>query len=854
MPIPPRATGNVSLSANGRASGVEFRVNRTLSVANNENIGQRNVEGVSVSVSNTSATAQGSIDFAGTTTVPGRIGGALNNGAAFNRSPASLLDKLELSGSGATVTFQGGVGAQTLNFAQDNTAKLNGPATGSGDFFHKMNVTAIGSTTAAGGRGTLSFGNIADGRAANFWGDIGSSADKLKSLTIEQLDGGTRTVRILGNIYANGIALNGELLELGDGTTTNVFVTPRAPRPTYTVDAPITTTATVGGTLRIKNYDFNLKRRIGGADTSKLLGVSITNATATFDENIEAIDVSVAPRSGLKINKALTIAGRLSLNNSALGVAALNLGANKLTVGSTVTFTNTGSTSANRHKLLLTVGGATSGQLDASDKGVNLGSGLDITVNVAPDSVTSERKFIIVRSDSALPTSVTKQENVRVMCSSGFRCVLKLEARARGTIRDADLVVIVTPENPQIVNGPAQLGTLGETNGVEFQGDHTLTVPAASPAKTIGNRNDADSAPVSVTTQTDNEGTVNFAGSGAVSARIGSVLTNTTDGNTAFVNNPNPRRVKLIEISSANTVTFNGGIGAYTLNFTADGTAALNGPATAGADTFHKVNVTATAADGTGASGGRGTLSFGNTRAANVLGNIGTSAASLKNLTLASGSMGAVRLLGDIQAGGIALNGRTLTLGNGATNVFAMSDRARTYEVNAPITTNSDGSGALNIKDFKFNLKGPIGTPTAKLATLELRNATAMFSETINADAVALHNGSTLGITKSLTLAGTLALNNPSHGSTLALGAHALTLSGALSFNGTATHKLALTLGGATNGRGQRAQRNPGRRRQPAYRRGRRQHPDDLGRSGVPHPEQHGGPAGIATDPRHGQR
>ena len=809
--------GNVPLDTDGVARGVEFKAERTLSVGEADKNTIGNVDGIAV-INSSATAAQGTINFNVPATVSGRIGGALNTGAAFNPAPRGLLNRLDLAitrttGFGGTVasplvTFNGGVGAQRLHFAQDNTAALNGPQTGTGDIFHSINVT-----TATDGQGMLRFGNAAT-KPANLRGNIGEpavpavgetaakAAKKLKSLTLQPLTSGSRTVRVLGDLYisdatGNGIALNGNTLVLG---TRSIFGAGRG--TAYTVDAPITTS----GTLTIKDHDFNLTKLIGGTGTNKLTKVSIANAKASFSANINATDVELTPGSGQRPELVvgtnnLTLSDNLTLgSDTGNNPATLTLGANRLKVNGTVTFKP--ASAANPHKLALTLdtdATKTFGQLDADSGSVVLPADLshlqiDVSLAAGTTRVDPALTAILSGTDLVPAASVNSIENIKLggVCAERYRCTLALGGPSGQPRRHLSIAVV--PVQPQIVTANVPLNASGEADGIEFRRDVTLTVPAGPPTKRIGNA----SVSVSIATQTDNQGTVAFAGAGIVPARIGSLLTSGSGSTIAFLDESSPlKRVKAIRIDSANIVTFDGGIGAYTLNFSADGTAALKGPTTSGADLFHKINVT-----GSGASGGRGTLRFDNTRAANVLGNIGTTDAKLKSLSLVSGSSkGEVRLLGGIEAAGIALNGRTLTLGNGATDIFATSNRATTYEVNAPITTNSDGSGALNIKDFKFNLKGPIGTPAAKLATLNLRNATAMFDEPINVSAVALHDGSTLSISKALTLAGTLALNNPSHGSTLALGAHALTLSGALSFNGTATHKLALTLGGATNGR-----------------------------------------------------
>ena len=301
----------VPLNANGAGSGVEFRVDRTLGVANDQSIGRREVAGTQVSVAtNGGATPRASIHFAGSGTVTGRIGGELSNatdtsaGTAFTVSPSNLLKTLQLNGPAAsTVTFNGGIGAETLNFAGDSTAALKGPATGSGDIFYRLNVTA-----SSGGQGTLRFGNR---NPANLLGDIGIDAsgriNKLALVSVEAPpdSAGGRTVRILGDIYAQGIAINGaSVLALGN-LTIDVFGAGRS-RP-YVIDAPITGTANVA-TLHLQDYAFDVRGPIG-TSAARLNSVNVTASRDTrFGAAIHAAAVSLQ-NSQVTVTRDLEIAG-----------------------------------------------------------------------------------------------------------------------------------------------------------------------------------------------------------------------------------------------------------------------------------------------------------------------------------------------------------------------------------------------------------------------------------------------------------------------------------------------------------------------------------------------------------------
>ena len=304
-------------------------------------------------------------------------------------------------------------------------------------------------------------------------------------------------------------------------------------------------------------------------------------------------------------------------------------------------------------------------------------------------------------------------------------------------------------------------------------------------------------------------GTVKFEGDATVAGRVGGVLT-TGAGASRVFKTRFTGLINRVEIAGANrTVTFNSGVGANTLHFTADGIAALNGPATGSDDIFHQMAVTT-------ATSGQGTLRFGNRRAANFLGNIGTASQALKSVTLAAGRTGEVRILGNIYAGEIALNDRHLTLGNGADargnpiRVFGPAKIATTditYSINAPIktTASSDGRGDLNMRDFKFTFEKVLGASGAALANIRINNAMVNMKENVHANRIRLINATAtlakdlytgtvnLGDNANLTVSGNLTLNN---NATLALGVNTLQVTG--NVNLAAINSLSITLD-ATN-------------------------------------------------------
>ena len=237
----------------------------------------------------------------------------------------------------------------------------------------------------------------------------------------------------------------------------------------------------------------------------------------------------------------------------------------------------------------------------------------------------------------------------------------------------ASLSVLAAPAGAQqqSLNGNASLDASGRSSGVEFKGDHTLTVPAG---QNIGASNDISIIAGGGATP---QGTVLFQGSATVEGRIGGVLDEIPSGGSSRVFLASPSgRLNLIRItqetgsSSPPTVTFKtplkpfvigtttirdfiglGGVGAQALRFETDGTALLEQPSGHQGATFYDIkNVTTT-------QNGQGTLTFKHNASINFRGDIGAPGRKLKSLVndtaLANSN---VRILGNIYANTIRLD------------------------------------------------------------------------------------------------------------------------------------------------------------------------------------------------------
>ena len=411
-------TADTSLNALGVRHGVEFRGDYRLGVPANRRIGARFVEseGERISVT-TSGDRQGTLAFAGNGRVTARIGSALATSGVFATPPAGFfgaepveilrLKQIDINGPG-TVIFGDGVGAHRLHFNAAGTAALDGPAMGRGDRFHQLNVS-----TANRGQGTLRFGNR---RAANVLGNLGATAGGESPKPLKQLiltAGGTGPVRLLGSIEAEGIALNGRALTLGNGldNRANPFGTPVRGGAPYTVGAPITTHRDGTGRLNIKDFNFDLQGAIGRASNAQLAAVNISNARASFEQPIYARAVTLSGGSTLAFKgPRLTIAGSLALHHPAPG-STLALRSNTLTVNGALDFHG-----AATHTLALTLDGATgaSGDVQARSR-VTLGAAARLKIQVRIENASRLREgqsFTVLRSGAAITRSALARMTV----------------------------------------------------------------------------------------------------------------------------------------------------------------------------------------------------------------------------------------------------------------------------------------------------------------------------------------------------------------------------------------------------------------------------------------------------------
>ena len=862
------SSGDVFSNSNATNHGVSFTADGTLTLtgpfgSDSAQLGA--TDGVSA-ITNGGNSPQGRIFGSKPSLIfTGRLGGANANdqlyelnssGVAVFKSVANttnLLRDINLEritsadgvATAITATFNGGIGAAALVFNNPlNAATLNFAAattTDSTDAFYHMNVIVRPASTRCSRSiscGTLRFNN---NRPANLRGNIGTAERKVKGLIINAPASGAaaRTVRILGNIYTeDGIALNGNTLVLGNGTDSSGNVIPifgarpTGTQPNYTISGPITTNTDNTGILNIRDFDFTFKDRIGTAggsslsvaDRRELAAVNIENARATFDRAINARAVTVKAGT-LAVGdtggdggdgpggapEPLSITGTLNLEGNATQGAILELGDKQLNVDGNLTI---GKSAAGRpHILSVTVrkerGGTdtttgaftTSGKLQANG-GLTLDTDVtlaDLTARVrvndnpaAPIGIGD--RFTILENTAALPAALARGGRVVRSVDPAGAFAFRL---SRGDTDNRDLI-LTTLRARRVIGENWALDSYGEANGVAF-GRENLTLSVAD-GQNIGQTG----ASVSLDTNgvAAARGTVRFAGASEVAGRVGGVLTNSSE---AFLATP-AGLINRLEINSANTVTFNGGVGANTLHFTTNGTAALNGSASGSGDIFHRMNVTTT-------TDGEGMLRFGNARDVNFLGNSGTPDFRLNSLSIDAPAAGAaprtVRFKGNLYyASGIALNGNNLTLGNGMTNVFGAPDRATAYTVFAPITTAPGGTGRLRIKDFNFNLSGGnIGAPAARLAEIDLNNTTVNMQGAVYANRVNLSNATAtinnlytsalnLNTNASLTVSGDLTLNG---NAALSLGTNTLNVTGNMAL--AAANSLSVTLGGSASGR-----------------------------------------------------
>ena len=693
-----------SLTVNGRASGIEFRADGSVNIPDGvPTIGDRDGVSIVLNPGTGAPSVLGGLTFNRTTSVTGRVGDKLSNTAntAFNTTlPSERLGLIRLTDGAFTrfadVTFNRGVDVNQLQFIDSNSAprpvvRLNG--SGANGFHRITNVT----TNRGGGRGTLIFGNNAGAaNAANLLaGTIGTPSNRLGGLTIaaraasgSEGSAAAREVRFLGNIYADGIAINDNTLVLGG----DVFGAPPADHPDYVIDAPITGTS--AARLDIRDFNTELKGEIG-TTASALNRVSIANARATFGANIHAATTDVS-NGTLKAGADLSVSGALRVLGVTSGAATLPstlaLGTHKLSVSGVARFA--GATSANPHTLSVTVGKnaaaeSVSGELNAAATGasVTLDASVHLRIDVQVDPETggfieTGDTFTIARSNvafAALPAGVTVRSSTTAITFGVTRGADNKTLVLTATVaRSPQRITDTTPE-------PITLNANGTNSGVVFAASDEKTLSIVDDRPSIGALQG-----VSVITNGGAiaRGSIDFDATSAmtVSGRIGGRLDQASGANRVFKANPT-NRLNRLNLNTANTVTFNGGVGASQLVFAAGATASLNGSGAV----FHQMDVTH-AETATVPATGLGTLRFNHRAtqvgdAANFRGDIGTPSKKLASLTIAGKSglpARTVRILGNIYAGGIELNGEGLSLGNGA---FFGTDLSTVRTVDAPITT-----------------------------------------------------------------------------------------------------------------------------------------------------------------------
>ena len=446
---------------------------------------------------NTDARFSSTVGFEGTSTVEGDVGSSLTTGVGANRrfrtNPTGLLGAALITRTGTTsnartVTFKGNVGMylQYEGIIFRHTSRevvLQGKA--DDETFYYTNVTAKDDNV-----NTLTFKNTT---VSNFRGGIGirkaleggGFTRKLKSVTLDSAS--TANVRILGNIVAGEIALNGKTLVLGNGADARgnpirVFGPAKIATTdtTYSINAPIKTTASSDGQgrgdLNMRDFKFTFEKAIG-ASGAILANIRVNNATVNMKENVHVASIHLADATltlaknlnagtvNLGDNANLTVSGNLVLGSS----GRLNLGANTLKVTGTV---------ATVARLSLTVSGAAgtgaanNGQLDASAGGVTLDANLAINVTVTnPGSITNGQTFTIIKSKTGSLIAATFNDKVVLSNDTARQFAFRLSRNTANTN-----LIMTTIRVGRTIGTSQKLDAKGEASGIAFGGAYTLTV------------------------------------------------------------------------------------------------------------------------------------------------------------------------------------------------------------------------------------------------------------------------------------------------------------------------------------------------------------------------------------------
>ena len=664
-----------------------------------------------------------------------------------------------------TLDLNGSFTGDTLNFADDGTVTIA----------DTKNITAdVANSTDGEGTLTLEGTNTVTG-------DIGTgSSRKLKALNLSGAGGATATLN--GDAYADTTTVAG-------ASTVDLNGSLEGDTLAYTADATvqiadgedidmataITTSANSQGTLILEGTN-TISGQIG-ADATRLKALNFNGGvgtTGTLDDAAFAVTTTVGGAGTLALDGSLTGTtlnytsdGTVDLADNANITAAITTnapGQGTLTLGGTSTITGQVGTNANRLKAL-NIGSGTAtftndiyavtttlSGLGTLDLDVNLtGTTLDYTANGTVEVADGVDLSLTVTTDANNQGILTLEGTNTVTGQIGTAVAELREVNINGGAGKTATLSSDAYATTMTIGGAGTLDLNGSFTGttLDYDADGTVTLADTKDITAV------------VTTSTDGEGTLTLEGTNTVSGKVGT----------------NPNRLKALNlngiagkietfnndvfatttsINGASTLDLNGSLTGTTLNYTADGTAAI-------ADTK---DITATV---TTSVNDQGTLTLEGTNT--VSGQIGTTTNRLKVLDFngAGGTTGT--LSSDLFAVTTTVSGAgTLDLNGSLTGTVLNYTADGTVEVaagqnlNLPVTTSVNNQGTLTFLGSSTT-GGTIGAAGNGLAALNINGGTLTLGHDVVATTTTVNNAATLSLngdrnmTGDLTLAGTSNLN-----------------------------------------------------------------------------------------------
>lgn len=635
-----------------------------------------------------SDTSQGTLNFAGSSTIAGTIGNSTANDQAVK--VANLA-----GASGKTVALNGLSYIDLVNINGTGTLDLGASLYGAIDFNANGTVELADTFDISGAITTLAggaTGNLIIEGTSTLGSTTGATGSGLAAITTQ---GTAKTATFTGNVFSTLLSADGtgKVAFNGNATITTVAFGADGTIIMGDDDDLITTTistdTTNTGTIQLAGTNAGLLSGNVGADGAVLKEIKFTGAhtrTTNGDLWVTTIDFNDTASTLVVVNGE-NISGNVIDSGQDEGTLTFSgaTAADSTVTGSFGTSSTTGINILNHiagtDGSVLTLNGA-----DNYIVTTNIGAGqlalngnLTGIVNFA--AAADATGAITIADGKSITGAITAaQVGEGIVTYSGD----STQTGAVGASGNFELARINLGADGKTVSFTSTV----DADAIVFSGDGT--------ASFAGNVNSDTGVTTAITTATDGEGTVTFT----AAATLG-------NANTAIAIGASGTELKKLNINTTGTVTVDGDIYTDGINFGADGTLAL-------LDASDIENATAGGNDITTSTNNTGTLQLttNGTTAVTIDGSIGASGAALKLLNLDQAAK--LSVTGDIYA-------TTITLDQATTELNIADGKSVTGDIN-PVTSGTDGILSIS-GSATFN--GKIGTSALILENIDVDSTDA---------------------------------------------------------------------------------------------------------------------------------